>query len=55
MQKLLARNMRTDGKFVMDPKKPSKVSRDTKAFKNIMKRTTGIETINNYVLMKYSE
>lgn len=56
MQKLLlARGMRKDGRFVMDLKKPSKISRSTKAFKNITKRTTGIGTINCYVLMKNSE
>lgn len=56
MQKLLlARGMRKDGRFVMDLKKPSKISRSIKAFKNITKRTTGIGTMNCYVLMNNSE
>lgn len=56
MQKLLlVRGMRKDGRFVTDLKKPNKISRSTKAFKNITKRTTGIGIINCYVLMKYSE
>lgn len=46
MQKLLARGMRKDGEFMMHPKTPSKMLRDTKAFKNNMNRTKRIGTMN---------
>lgn len=42
MQKFLARGMRKDRGFIMHPKRPSKMLRRTKAFKNNMKRTTEI-------------
>lgn len=39
--------MRKDGGFMMYPKRPSKMLRGTKAFKNNMNRTTGIGTMNH--------